>query len=156
MIRYLLAICAALALSLLTGCAGQLRQSAHGAIAADAATTIVGVGSGLAQESNPLISSPGALLASVILRAGAVEYINTLPEPQRTTGLSAFNGLTWGVVASNLVTMALHSTPVGLAAGVAVGWQIWRSTADERVFAAICADEKTRNPALVCVFRKGA
>ena len=52
----ILLICAAAALFLLTGCAS-LRESAHTATAVDAATTAVGVGSGLAVEVNPFVNS---------------------------------------------------------------------------------------------------
>ena len=151
--RRLLALCAILSVSLLTGCAGQLRQSAYGAVTADAITTLAGVASGAAQEGNPLITSPAGLLASVALRIGAVEYINTLPEPQRTENLSVINSITWGAAASNLTILAMHSNPAGIVAGLAVGWRVWQSTAEERAFAGICADEKTRNPALICTYK---
>jgi len=141
-----------LLLTLLTGCAN-LRQSANTAIAADAATTSIGIASGVASEGNPLITSPAGLAASVVLRLGLVEYANRMPEPGRTTNLSVLNAVTWGIVASNLGVMALHSTPLGLVIGVGTGWQLWRSTADARAFAAICADEKTRKPGLVCEYK---
>ena len=36
----------------------------------------------------------------------------------------------------------------------AVGMQRWDAAADERLFWAVCADERTRNPSLTCEFTK--
>ena len=143
---------AVLVLLLLTGCSS-LRESAHGATAADAATTAVGVGTGLATEVNPLIGTPMALAGVMLARLAAVEVINAhMDEPHRTEVLASLSSLWWGMSVSNLIVLLTASTPVGLATGAMVGLALWQSTALEREFAAICARERQSNPRLRCVF----
>ena len=149
--RYLL-ILIALALS---GC-GTLRQQAHTATGADVVTTYVGVfATERLSEVNPLIASPTALLVSAAVRIAGVEYINTMPEPARTASLATFNSVSWAVVANNLCALAGFEPIMSLTCGAATGIWLWHKSEPERQFAAICADEKTRNPALKCVFNKG-
>lgn len=139
-------------LALLTGCAS-LRDSAQASIAADTATSAVGVGSGLALEANPLITSPGALAGSVVLRVAAVEWINTTqPEPVRTEALAAVNSVWWGVVVSNTLVLIAAANPVSLVAGLMVGLGLWKSTEMRREFAAMCAAARRETPALVCIY----
>ena len=144
---------AVITLALLSGCAGNLRQSAHGAIAADGATTAYGIASGTAKEANPLLGSPAVIAASLAGRALLVEHFNRQPEPQRTTNLSFMNGVTWGVAASNMTVLALHSNPLGAVVGLASGYYVWRSTAPERAFAVACASERIARPDLICKFK---
>lgn len=144
---------AALLIALLAGCSS-LRESAHTATAVDAATTAVGVGSGVAVEANPLIGSPAAFAGLMLARVVGVEIANQLPEPQRTEVLTGWSSIWWGAGVSNLVVLLAASNPVGLAAGAmfAAGW--WQSTAMEREFAAICAAERKADPTIRCVFTR--
>ena len=136
---------------LLAGCAN-LRESTHLATAADATTTAIGVTSGLAVEANPLISSPAVFAGVMLTRIVATEYVNSLPEPGRTTYLSAMSSIWWGAGISNLLIIMLASNPAGLAFGALAGLGIWQSTEQQREFAAICAAERLERPALVCTY----
>jgi len=140
-------------LALLTGCSS-LRESAHGATVLDAATTAVGVGTGVAVEANPLIGSPMAFGAVLVARVVGVEVVNQWDEPQRTQALSGLNSLWWGVGISDVLIILAASNPVGLAFGAMAGLGWWASTADQRLFAEACAAEKQRlnNPSLKCIF----
>lgn len=142
----------AILLALLCGCTS-LREGAHTATALDAATTIVGVGSGVAVEVNPLIGGPVAFVAMMVGRVAAVEYVNTLAEPAKTEYLSAMNSVWWGIGVSNLIVLLAASNPVGMAAGAMFGLGWWQSTADQRLFAQMCAAERATNPKMQCEFR---
>jgi UPF0716 family protein affecting phage T7 exclusion len=135
-----------------TGCTS-LRESAHGATAFDAATTAVGIGSGVAVEANPLIASPIAFAGVMLARVIGVEVAERMDEPQRTQTLVGLNSLWWGVGVSNMLVILAASSPVGFAFGAMAGMGWWASTADQRAFAEICAREKALNPALVCTFK---
>ena len=147
----ILLICAAAALFLLTGCTS-LRESAHTATAVDAATTAIGVGSGLAVEVNPLVNSPAAFAALMLSRVVGTEIADQMHEPARTETLAGLNAMWWGVSISNVLVLIAASNPVSMIAGamVALGW--WNSTAQQREFAAWCAQERLSNPGLLCVY----
>lgn len=136
---------------LLAGC-GSTRESAHQATVLDAATTVAGVGSGIAVEANPLIGSPLAFAGVMATRVIGVELANQMDEPARTQTLTTLSSVWWGVGVSNLLVLLAAPTPVGLAAGVmvAAGW--WQRTAIERDFAAICAAERQANHRLACTY----
>jgi len=136
---------------LLAGCAN-LRESTHLATAADATTTAIGVTSGLAVEANPLVSSPASFAAIMLTRVVATEYVNTLPEPGRTTYLSGMSSVWLGAGISNVMILLLASNPIGLAFGAMAGLGWWASTEQQRTFAEICAHEMRINPALVCTY----
>jgi len=136
---------------LLAGCAN-LRESTHLATAADATTTAIGVTSGLAVEANPLISSPAVFAGVMLTRIVATEYVNSLPEPGRTTYLSAMSSIWWGAGISNVMILLLASNPIGLAFGAMTGLGWWASTEQQRTFAEICARERIERPALVCTY----
>lgn len=144
---------AALVLCLLCGCSS-LRESAHGATAIDAATTAIGVGSGIAVEANPLIGSPIAFAGVMLARVVGVEVVNQWDEPQRTQALSGMNAIGWGIGISNLAILLAASNPVGLAFGAMAGLGLWASTENQRLFAEACAAERIRvaNPAMKCLF----
>lgn len=144
------ALCAVL-LAMLCGCTS-LRESAHGATALDAATTAVGIGSGVAVEANPLIGSPMAFGAILVARVVGVEVVNGWDEPQRTQALSGLNSLWWGVGIGNVLIILAGSNPVGLMAGAMAGLGWWASTSDQRAFAEICARERLVNPRLKCIY----
>ena len=137
--------------AMVSGC-GTPRQQAHQATALDAATTALGVGSGIASEAHPLIGTPIAFAAVLTARVIGTELAPQLPEPARTQTLTGLSSVWWGVGVSNLLVLIAAPTPVGLAAGamVAAGW--WQRTADERAFASICASERAINPRLTCTF----
>jgi hypothetical protein len=143
-----------LAVLITTGCASNLKQSAQASVAADAATTVAGVASGVAAEANPLITSPAGLVATVALRLVIIDKINKLPEDERINALASFNSVTWGIAASNLAIIALASNPIGLAVGLVTGLSVWESTKDERLFAESCAYMKQTDPTIKCVFGK--
>lgn len=136
----------------LSGCAN-LKQSAQASVAADATTTVIGVASGVAAEANPLIASPAGLIASVGLRLLVINEIEKLPETQRVKPMAQLNSLTWGIAASNLAIIATASNPVGLIAGLIVGYSTWQSTEDERLFAEACAFFRKTDPSVKCVFK---
>ncbi len=140
-------------LALLTGCTS-LRESAHGAIGFDAATTAIGVGSGVAVEANPLIGSPLAFAGLLVARVVGVEVVNGWDEPKRTETLSALNSVWWGIGISNLLVIVAASNPVGLAFGTLAGLGWWASTSDQRLFAQACAAERERiaKPQMPCIF----
>jgi hypothetical protein len=133
----------------LTGCAN-LKQSAQSSVAADAATTVVGVASGIAAEANPLIAGPAGLIASVGLRLLVINEIDKLPEAERVKPLAQMSSLTWGIAASNLAVIAAGSNPVGLVIGLIAGYSVWKSTEDERLIAQNCAVLRRDAPELVC------
>ncbi len=135
----------------LLGC-GTTKNQAHQATAVDAATTAIGVSSGIATEVNPLISSAPVFLGLMATRVVGVELINKLDEPQRTDTLTSFNSIWWGVNISNILVLLAAPTPVGLVAGAMVGVGLWNSSSMEREFAAICAQEKLKEPDLVCIY----
>jgi len=136
---------------LLAGCAN-LRDSTHAATALDATTTAIGVSSGLAVEANPLISSPAMFAGLMLTRVLATEYVDTLPEPARTTYLSGMSSVWLGAGISNVMILLLASNPIGLAFGAMAGLGWWASTEQQRTFAEICAHEMRINPALVCTY----
>jgi len=144
------ALCALL-LALLCGCTS-IRDTTHAATALDATTTIVGVSSGLAVEANPMISSPAMFAGLMLTRVLATEYVNTLPEPQRTGWLAGMSSIWLGAGISNLLIILLASNPVGLVFGGMAGLGWWASTEQQREFAEICAHEMRMNPALVCTY----
>ena len=136
---------------LLSGCAS-LKDTTHAATALDATTTVIGVTSGLAVEANPLISSPAMFAGLMLTRVLATEYVNTLPEPQRTGWLAGMSSIWLGAGISNLLIILLASNPVGLVFGGMAGLGWWASTEQQREFAEICAHEMRINPALVCTY----
>lgn len=146
------ALCAVL-LCLLCGCSS-LRESAHSATALDAATTAIGVGSGIAVEANPLISSPMAFAGVMLARVVGVEVVNSWDEPRRTESLSVLNSVWWGIGISNLAILLAASNPVGFAFGTLAGLGWWASTENQRLFAQACAQERERlaNPQLKCIY----
>lgn len=127
-------------------------QTAGEAAAADMATTGVGLALGAA-EANPLglLTIPGKLIA--------LEYANSLPTGEREYALSVLGSLWTGAAANNLCVIAAIVTggafaPFCIGVGLAVASAKWQEGSDERLFWAICADEKTRNPRLTCEYRK--
>lgn len=142
----------------LAGC-GSLRDQAQTTVALDVATTYAIIKSGAGVEGNALINSPAGFAASVVGRVVGIEHANTLPEPKRTQTLAFVSAAGWGVNANNLFIIfakkAAASVAMSVAGpliGISVAWWMWHRTEPERMFAAICADERTRNPELICTF----
>lgn len=152
-------LCTLLIALALSGCAN-LRQSAHVATGVDAATTAIGITSGVAVEGNPLTANPAAAAAVFLARIGLVEYINAQDEPDRTVNLGTLNSVWWGVAISNTVLLAAtkisliaaYANPLGLVIGAASGWQIWKSTEERREFASACALWRLESPVMKCEF----
>ena len=141
-----------LCLLLLTSCAN-LKDSAYTATATDAATSAIGVYSGLAVEVNPLLASPAAFVAVMVARIAGTEYVDKMPEPSRTEYLSAMNSVWWGFGASNIAVLLFASNPIGAGVGLMTAAMWWVSTEGQRAFAEICAAERLSNPALVCEWK---
>lgn len=135
-----------------TGCTS-LRESAHGATALDAATTLAGITSGAAVEANPLIASPAVFAGLMVARVVGVEMAEQMPEPQRTRLLTGWSSIWWGAGISNVLILIAASNPVGLAAGAMVGLGLWKSTERQREFAELCASLRVTDPKLVCTFK---
>ena len=135
----------------LSGCSS-LRESAHGATALDAASTIVGVGSGAAVEANPLIGTPAVFAGLMLARVIGVEMADQMPEPQRTRLLTGWSSIWWGAGVSNLLILVAAANPVGLAAGAMVGLGLWKSTEHQREFATLCATLRAEVPELKCTY----
>ena len=140
----------ALILSLL--CVTAQAQTAEQAAAADVATTGIGLALGAA-EANPigLLTLPAKL--------AAIQHAESLPTGEREYALSVISSMWTGAAANNLCVVAAILSggafaPACLIIGAAVGMQRWDAGADERLFWAICADERTRNPRLTCEFTK--
>ena len=145
------ALAALLLLALLCGCSS-LKDTTHATTALDATTTAIGVSSGIAVEANPMISSPAVFAGLMLTRVLATEYVDTLPEPARTTYLSGMSSVWLGAGISNVMILLLASNPIGLAFGAMTGLGWWASTAERREFAALCAEHMRMNPALVCTY----
>jgi hypothetical protein len=138
----------------LTGCASmdENRRDAYLAGMADCGTTAAGLslGRGLV-EANPL-----GPIAACALKPVAVEYAAAKPEPARTQGLHAIEAAWNGFAINNtaaLINVLAHlglSWPVPLGIGAAWAWWQWSQGADEREYAAICADWIRQKPGNVC------
>lgn len=98
----------------LLGC-GTTKNQAHQATAVDAATTAIGVSSGIATEVNPLISSSPIFLGLMATRVVGVELINKLDEPQRTAHRYT------NIIQFNLVG-SKHQQHPSIACGTNAGW----------------------------------
>jgi hypothetical protein len=143
---------AALAL-VLSGCATDLRLSAHQAVTADLATTAYGITSGLAVEANPFLPHPALIALGGVARYVVIENYSKSPEPARTTGLAGVNAITWGIVASNLTVLTTGLNPLGIVIGLVTGYNVWRSTEDERNEAQLCAIIRLSDPKDNCEFK---
>jgi hypothetical protein len=135
----------AILLSLLTtGCA---ISQPYSAVAADAATTAVGVSIPGIAEANPIG------WATVPLRMVVIDQAKKLPIAEGTPVLHFVSATSWGAAISNLLVIA-GAGPFGLAAGVMVGAGIWASGENERMFWRMCEYERQQNKALECVFHR--
>jgi hypothetical protein len=141
--RFLLAMVVACALP---AHADEAIDDAHRAAIADCLTTGIGIAAGLA-ELNPV----GPLL-SCTLKPLAIRAANAQPEPRRTSNLHVVDAM-WKGAAFNNIAAVLGATSVpAIGIGIVVGWWVWSQGADEREFMEICADQRSRNPALACVY----
>ena len=139
---------AAILFVFLAGCSTLLEHEQ--AAAADVATTGIGLALGAA-EANPLG------LLTLPAKLAAIQHAESLPTGEREYALSAISSMWTGAAANNLCIVAAILTggafaPACLIVGAAVGMQRWDAGADERLFWAVCADERTRNPRLTCEF----
>lgn len=144
----------ALILSLLSGCATSthLEGKAQDASLNDVASTVAGLAAG-GVEANPLG------LALLPVKYATLEYAKTLPDGEREYTQSQISSIWGGAAVSNwctvgvLLTGGITALPC-LVVGLGYGVYDWQSTANEREFWAICADEKRKNPLMVCKFTK--
>lgn len=123
------------ALGLLTACSITKEPGAYGAIAADTATTAIGLTLPGVVELNPLG------WAVPVVSIAVVEYAKTLPPEEGVPLIHSMTATKWGVSVSNLF-LFLGAAPAGLVAGVGVGYYLWQEGQGEREFWAICAAEK--------------
>lgn len=125
-------------------------EKAQAAAIGDVASSVVGIAAGAA-EANPL----GLLL--IPLKIGMLEYAKTLPDGEREYTQSQIGAIWGGATVSNICTIGVllsgGATAIPcLVIGIGYGLHEWQSTQAEREFWLICADERTKNPALVCTF----
>lgn len=121
------------------------------AIAADAATTAIGLSHGFV-EANPIG------LVGIPLRLAATQYARTLPEQEGQPILDAVDSASWGAAAANLLTLA-GAGPAGLVVGVVIAGKLWADGAEKREFLIACAVHRQVIPeaaALPCVYQKEA
>lgn len=138
------------ALILSLACITAHAQTAEQAAVADIGSTVAGLALGAA-EMNPVgvLTLPMKLLA--------LQHAEALPMGEREYALSAISSMWTGAAANNLCIVAAILTsgafaPACIIFGTAIGMQRWEAGANERLFWAICADEKTRNPNLTCEY----
>lgn len=123
-------------------------SKAQNAAIGDVASSVVAIAAG-GVEANPL----GLLILP--LKYGMLEYAKTLPDGEREYAQGWLSAIWGGATASNLCTIGVLLTGGATAipcliVGIGYGLYDWQSTANERQFAAICADEKVTNQKLVC------
>jgi hypothetical protein len=132
---------------LMTGCATTARDQTIIGGVADFGSTVVGLSAG-ATELNPL-----GLIGSTLLKPVVYAYAESLPEADRADAHSVIGGLWTGASISNICTV-LVAHPVCFAVGIATGYKVWESHAEEREFWALCKDAQTANPLMTCTFSK--
>lgn len=135
-----------LAAVLLTGCA-TVKDDARLAVAADAATTLIGVSSGLVVEANPLITSPGALAASVAARLALIEYADEQYLP-------LINSVNWGVVGNNVAAIAGALPPLAVAVGFVSGLLAYRRAVLAQHLEGACNAVRMDHPGAVCRWKE--
>jgi hypothetical protein len=64
-------------------------------------------------------------------------HFDSLPEPDRTTGLHALAAVKWGATSANLLMLAGASS-IAWPVGIATAAVLWRRGAEEREFAHLC------------------
>ena len=134
------------------------QERACGLAAVDGAETAIAVSGEIAAEANPLITSPAALVVSVVIRCEAAAYINTLPEPERTVNRHVFEAANVGIVVSNAVVIVgavighAVAWPVSIGIGAVVGYRDWLAGADKREFMRECVHQRIESPKLVCAY----
>jgi len=141
---------AALLLALCLHAHADTAERAQNAAIADVASTGAALALGAA-EANPL----GLLMLP--MKFAAIRYAEGLPDGDKQTAQSVISSMWRGAAANNVcVIMSIVTggtfAPACAIAGFAVAWHEWQSGADERLFWAICADERTRQPELKCTY----
>jgi hypothetical protein len=130
---------------LLTGCATTAREQTIAGGMADFGSTVVGLSAG-ATELNPL-----GLIGGTLLKPVVYAYAESLPETDRADAHSVIGGLWTGASISN-ICMVLAAHPVCFVAGIATGYKVWESHAEEREFWALCKEARIGDPQLTCTF----
>jgi hypothetical protein len=140
-------LCAAGAALLISGC-GTLQEKAEQGAIADGATTLVGVGAGLA-EANPLG------LATVILKYPLLAWVKTLPEEEQAEYHASFPAVWGGAAVSNVCMLGALAAPVlapmCLFAGLGYAMNELDKSSDEVEYSRICQGwKKEFGPQFVC------
>lgn len=121
---------------------------------ADVGSTAIGLAMGAA-EANPLgILTLGA-------KAIAYQQIKDAPATEQPALWSAYGAFGWGAAANNVCVIAAIASGGAAAAlcpllGLATGMTVYSGDEEKRnreTFAAICAEQRQSNPALVCEYR---
>lgn len=118
----------------LAGCSVTKQPGAYGGVAADGVSTAVALSMPNIVEANPI----GYL--TIPLRIAAIEYAEKLPPVEGVPIIHAVKSVSWMAATSNVLVIAGAANPVALAAGAAVLAYTWHAGADEREYAAFCAD----------------
>lgn len=139
-------------LATLVGCS-TLEQRATTAAVADGVTTLVGAPLGLV-ELNPL----GVAIA-IGVKLPMLVYAQSLPDNERAEFHALAAPLWGGAAASNVCMIAALLTggafaPVCIVAGVAVAWQQWEMSTEERTFYTECAAYRAHTgESFRCIYR---
>lgn len=87
----------------------------------------------------------------------AMRQAESLPDGEKQYAQSALSAMWRGGGANNFCVAAAiltggTFTPACIFVGLVAGMHKWASGANERLFWAICADERTRQPELKCTY----
>jgi ABC-type Fe3+ transport system permease subunit len=126
------------------GCASQQ----YSAVAADAATTAVGLSIPGVVEMNPLG------FATVPIRMAIIDHAKRQPIAEGTKTLHAVSASSWGAAANNALIVAGAGTAIALPIGIVVAWMVWKNGEPEREFWNNCEIHRIleENKALECVW----
>ena len=127
----------------LLGCASGPTEP-YRAVAADAATTAVGLSAPGIAEANPLG------WATVPLRIFLIEQARQMPEAQGKPRLHALTAASYGAALSNLLVLSGAPVLLGPLAGLALAAYLWREGETEREFARLCEVHRSYQSQLRC------
>ncbi len=137
----------AFALALLTGCASA-QHAAQPAVAADVATTAVGLSIPGITEANP------AAILSLPIRIAIIDHARNMPVAEATPVLHTITASSMGAAVNNLLVIAGFGgfAPV---VGLMVAAGVWANGADERDYWRGCEIHRrlANNKALRCEWR---
>lgn len=137
-----------LATLILTGCASLTpRDQALQAVAADSASTAIGIGAMGLSEANPLG------LAAIPLTFVLIDHCDKKPEAERITCHHTHAAVRWAAVTWNVCSFA--GGPICAIPAALVGRHVWKRGEPVRQFAAECDRHRElfASPHLVCNFK---